>query len=190
MDFRNPQVSTTVPPEGRTPRHPQRLDRVKPEWVVRRVSIEDHIQEFSALSALAYQESGFADSYSYLPDWDELYKFIVGGKVEFVAAYYKQTMIGYALALIGPYKHNHTIEYASLETVYIHPNFRDIEISRVLMREIETALKGKVSFIAFGSELKYQKLFQRWGYEPAEITYIKRLDNENSESTSSTSAGD
>jgi GNAT superfamily N-acetyltransferase len=175
----------TVEQHGqKLPRLLQALDPARPAWVVRIEAIENCLSEVAILAKDNFEESRISSSLDYRPDWNELYKYIVGNKVLFISARYEGTLIGYCWFLIGPFKHNHTVEYADLETIYVHPSFRDTRIAFQMYKLAEKELTDKVAFILASCNAKYNKFFKHFGYDEVETVHMKRLDHGSKESTS------
>lgn len=153
---------------------PKVLDRVRPECKIE--PLHKVIREVASLSYQAYIEAGV--DYDYKPDIGEMIRYDVMGSCLLVTLRHEGTLVGYALYLIGLFKHNVDMQQAQLESVYICPEFRDGRNDIYLFRLGEEELKRrKVDFITVASSAKYpiDTLLKRRKYEPLETVYMKRL---------------
>ncbi len=162
---------------------PQKLrphsDQEKLECKVQEESLHRVIREVIPLSYKHYQEIGL--TYPYDPNIDGILDFAIADKVTLITIRYGELLVGYALYLIGPFKHSMSTEYASLEAIYILPAFRNGFLAKRVLNFGEEKVKEKgAKFITVASTEKYPiaKLLSFAGYEPLEVLYVKRLEND------------
>lgn len=138
------------------------------------------IREVVSLSYEEYKEIGSIDqSIEYNPDIEEMLKYEGGGKCVLVTARYNSVMVGYALFLIGPYKFNKDLEYASLEAIYLSPVFRGgfTAMGMIRLGEKEVIKTNNVAFFAIASSIRYpiDILLKRLGYKPLDTLYVRKV---------------
>lgn len=133
-------------------------------------------REVALLSSKNFEEAKIWPDMEYNPDWDELMRFAAGGKSVLITTRYDGILVGYIIALIGPYKHNINIEYADIETFYIVPEFRGLAALKMI-KMLEQELRGKVSFLLASAPVgtKANKLFDYFDFKPLETVYWKRF---------------
>lgn len=146
------------------------------------------LDEVALLSHENYKESAIDLGLGYDPDWDQLLKYAVAEKCLTITARYNDVLIGYIIVLLGPFKHNKSIEYADIETMYVNPSFRDAPTIFKMLHMMEDNLVGKIEFIACSTPIlsRIDTLFRYMKYKPVEIVLYKRLSGGSTETPSST----
>lgn len=158
-------------------------------------AISSVAEEIASLSVRHFDEIAIGSEYGYHPDWGQYLSYELADKCVVVTARYvgrstsktsrvvnakgNGTMIGYAIWLIGPFKHNKNIQYADLDAIWISPVFRSGFLAMKILKLGEEQLKGKAAFIMATSSKKYpiDPLFLRRGYEEIETVYWKVIDD-------------
>ncbi len=148
------------------------------------------VEEVASLSYRNYHETGIDPNMEYNPDWGMFLKYELTDSIKVITARYKGILIGYAVYLIGAFKHNKDVMYADLEVIWISPAFRSGFLAIKMMKRGEQEVKGKAQFLMATSTMKkpIDNLLIRTGFEAVEVLYYKPLgeDNGSKESTSST----
>lgn len=92
------------------------------------------------------------------------------------------TLVGYVLSLVSPHPHYCSTPFASVDSFYLHPDYRTGWNGVRMLRENEAKLREiGVKVVHCGHNVRWQprrmqKLLTRLGYEPIEIAYAKSLD--------------
>lgn len=86
-------------------------------------------------------------------------------------------LVGYAVFFLKTHQHYRKSKQATLELLYIDPNFRGDGASfiRYLEEELRSEGAEMIHFVVT-EKLDYSSLLKRFGYWPNETTYTKRFD--------------
>jgi hypothetical protein len=143
--------------------------------------------EIASLSFRNYAETAIDSSLGYNPDWGQYLSYELTDSVVTVTARYNTVLVGYAIFLIGPFKHNKEITYADLDTIWISPAFRSGFLAYKMIKMGERALEGRAAFIMATStnHKPIDVLLSRLGYKPVEVLFWKLIgDNHGIEQSS------
>lgn len=143
------------------------------------------ISEVAILAHDNFKEAYSDEGIEYYPNWNELLKYVWGDKCVFISVRYEGVLVGYLIALLGPYKHNMHIEYADIESIYINKAFREIRLVGRVIKLLESEIEGRAEFILAGGPIgkSYELLYKFLKFKPVEVIYMKRLNNEKSTSS-------
>lgn len=154
-------------------------------------AISSVAEEIVSLSFRNYEETGIDPTLGYNPDYSEYLKYELTDNIRVITARYKGVLVGYAIYLIGPFKHNQDIMYADLDVIWISPVFRSGFLAMKMLKRGEQEVSGKAQFLMATSTNRkpISKLLERVGFEAVEVLYYKPLgvDHGKQESTSSPS---
>jgi len=151
-------------------------------------AISSVVEELAFIAKQNYQETGLnPEDIPFLPDWAQLLSYELADRCRVVTARYKSVLVGYALYLIGPLKHNKEVLYAELDAVWISPAFRSGFLAVKMMQLGERSIHAMgIKYLMAGSTIKKPigKLLEFVGFQEREILYWKELGNGKPESTS------
>lgn len=132
-----------------------------------------------ALAAYAnYEETGLDPAHlPYDPNWAQCMQYEPTGDIIVVTARKRDKLIGYALGLLGRFKHSKGKTYADLDTIWLHPDHRSGFIGYNLLKHWEAAVleRKPIDFFTINSTHKHPigALLKRLGYKPVETVYYK-----------------
>lgn len=168
--------------EARAEKALKQLDRAQPKVVYAVEPLLTCLEEVALAAYASYVEIGMdPENIPYSPDWEHAFKFEPTGDILIVTARKRDKLIGYALGLIGPYKHSKDKIYADLDTVWLHPNYRNTDkwIGIRLVKAWEKALleRKDIDFILVASTLRkpIDAFLMRLGYRPVETLFYKNV---------------
>ncbi len=166
------------------------LDRAQPKIVYAVEPFLLVLEEMALAAYVNYAETGLdPERLPYAPDWDQCLQYDPTGDIIIVTARKRDKLIGYALGLIGPFKHSKDKIYADLDTIWVRPDNRSGESLspstmvgyKLIKKWEEEVLKRKrISFILVNSSHKHPigALLKRRGYQPVETIYYKNVEDE------------
>jgi hypothetical protein len=160
----------------------KRLDRAQPSVVYAVEPFLMVLEEMALAAYVNYAETGLdPERLPYAPDWDQCLQYDPSGHLIVVTARKRDKLIGYALGLVGPFKHSKDKIYADLDTIWVRPDNRSGFVGLKLIKkwEDEVLKRGDVSFILVNSSFKKPigALLKRRGYEPVETVYYKNIED-------------
>jgi hypothetical protein len=153
------------------------LDPVRLECKLAVEAISSIAGELASLLIRHYDEVGIDPTIPYNPDWSQYLSYELTDSCIAITARYDGILIGYALYLIGPFKHNKDVLYADLDAIWISPAFRSGFLAMKMLKMGEAELKGKVGYLMATSTTKnpIDILFKRLDFRPIETVYWKKL---------------
>lgn len=165
--------------EKELPKLQRRLDHERQECKLAIEAVSDVISEMVSLLALNFAETSIDPEIGYNPNWGQYLSYELTDSIKVVTARYNGVLVGYAVYLIGAFKHNQDVEYADLDVIWIDEAFREGWVAIKMMRMGEEAVSHRAKFITATSTLKkpIDVLLRRVGFSPVEVLYHKPLGN-------------
>lgn len=114
----------------------------------------------------------------YAPDWERYDRLDKLGHLSIVTLREKGIIVGYCVTHVMPELHYKTTLTATMDILWIAPEYRENMGSLRLMREVHKELKRRgVKRVYMGSKLHkdISKLFRALGYTPMELWFSKML---------------
>lgn len=172
------------------------LDRAQPKIVYAVEPFLFALEEMALAAYVNYAETGLdPERLPYAPDWMQCLQYEPTGDLILITARKRDKLIGYALGLVGPFKHSKDKIYADLDTIWLRPDNRSGFVGLKLIKkwEDEVIKRGNISFILVNSSHKHPigALLKRRGYQPVETVYYKNIEDQygREQATESTAAG-
>lgn len=173
------------------PKLPKRLVLVKQGCKITVEAISSVIEEIASIAVSNFEETSIDTSLGYNPNWKQYLDYELTDSIKVVTARYNGVLVGYAVYLIGAFKHNQDVEYADLDVIWLAEAFREGWLAISMMRLGEEAVSHRAKFLLATSTNKkpIDVLLRRVGFAPVEVLFYKPLGVENGskESTSSPS---
>lgn len=141
-------------------------------------AISSCIEEIAPLTQDNYLETGIDPTIPYYPDWSMYLQYELSDSIVTITARCKGTLIGYLIYLIGPFKHNKSLLYADLDTVFISEAFRTpfLAVKMFKMGQEECEKRGITFFMATSTKRKpIDKLLERQGFVAVETIFWKEI---------------
>jgi len=159
------------------------LDRAQPKVVYAVEPFLLVLEEMALAAYVNYSETGLDPEHlPYAPDWNHAAQFDASGDMIIVTARKRDKLIGYALGLIGKFKHSKDKVYADLDTIWIRPDCRSGFIGLKLLKKWEEAVQECKDIDFFTATSTHKKpigaLLKRRGFVPVETFYYKRIEVE------------
>lgn len=168
----------------------KRLDRAQPKVTYAVEPFLLVLEEMALAAYVNYMETGLDPEHlTFAPNWEHAAQFDASGDLVIVTARKRDKLIGYAVGLIGKFKHSKDKVYADLDTIWLRPDNRtgsglnpSAMIGYRLIKKWEEAVKSKgIDFITATSTHKRPigALLKRMGYAPVETVYYKYVGDDN-----------
>lgn len=115
------------------------------------------------------------------PDWDTYYALAENGILHVLGAFYNGHLAGYCFNRVGTHDHYVGTRFAHTEMFWLHPRFRKGWQPVKMFLENRRGLKERGAVIATISlkltfmDGRVERLLQRIGYEPSDVTMRIRL---------------
>lgn len=160
---------------------PKLSDQERPECKISVEAISKVAEEIASLSIHNYEETGIDPNIGYHPNWDQYLEYELTDNVRVITARYNNVLVGYAIYLIGPFKHNKEVMYADLDTIYINEVFRSPFLAIKMLKAGEEAVKDKAQYIMATSTNRkpIDKLLGYMKYKPVETIFWKKIEANN-----------
>jgi GNAT superfamily N-acetyltransferase len=142
-------------------------------------SFTDNLPELKAILPLHYEELALdKDKVPLSPQYDIYKAREAAGELIFVTARQQGELIGYFIGFVAPGLHYSTCLTCIMDIFYIHPDHRGSNFGFKLFDFVEKELKRRGVdrwFVGSKCHLDASWLFERLGFERAEITYSKYM---------------
>ena len=147
---------------------------------IREVRVGDYLDQVGALAALNWAETGF--DFPLDPSRAHYEALDAAGVLIAVAALDDGVLVGYCTAVVSPHPFNPTVVCCASDALFVHPDYRGGSTGARLILEAERVAteRGAMRMLwhtRAGTPLA--AVLTRRGYEPADITVMKRLNHGN-----------
>ena len=142
----------------------------------------DTIVEASELLRLHYAEiAPFKDLFKLNPDVVTYIKLQAAGILHIVTARSNGKLIGYVSLIVKEHIHYKDVLMATDDIHFLHPDWRKGGTGLRMLRFAEQKMREKgVKVMALRTKIasNHGVLFERLGFEPMDVVYLKRLNQE------------
>lgn len=160
------------------------LDRAQPKIVYAVEPFLLVLEEMALAAYVNYTETGLdPERLPYAPNWEHARQFDASGDMVIITARKRDKLIGYALGLVGRFKHSKDKLYADLDTIWVRPDNRSALVGLKLIKKWEEVIlaRGDIDFLTATSTHKKPigALLRRRGFAPVETFYYKYVGGDN-----------
>ena len=164
-------------------RRPERLARVESKYGVtfQWERLPKISRELLPLLLRHYEETKYLHDVELDLDWDLFYEYDTRGILHICTARQDGNLVGYIFNLVGPHLHHLSIRWAASDMYWLEPSVRLGWLPVKFFLENLRGLKEReCQYHAINTILNYKqgrvgKLFQRLGYIPREISFVRAL---------------